>query len=435
MGNQKSKSGTGSAQGKMSNVMTVTVTRIIVHGSLVISLCLVFSFPAHAVGLDIPNEPHAAGMENASNAELRDKQGDVLVTAAIGALAIVGVTVYEVVTLPFKAAIKLKEILLNKHDKRSRDWAELMYASLAGDTNTVKSIISKQVNLNEKSDAGLTPLMLAASRGNSEIVSLLISSGAEINARSKEGYSALILASGNEHAETVKELINLGADVNSKTNGGVTSLMLSAAKNNLEISKALLLASTDVKAKDKDGITALHIAAHNGYRELVKTLMSSGAEINAKDEEGRTPLMLAAIEGHEETVKILVESGADVLAKDIKGDTVTTLAHKGQASRGGTESKVLSKVGFQVTIIGSGTVVVNQIIHGSAAQVAGLRVGDEILQIDNTPIHTFALTDVYLKFYGPDGKRLSLKIRRPNSDNPIDIVYVCGAFMDDASVK
>lgn len=104
----------------------------------------------------------------------------------------------------------------------------LMYASLRGQKEIVKTLLLKGAKVNERSiEYGVTALMYASqSSGSVEIIKMLIDNGAEVNATSKLGETALMMASEKGFLEGVKLLINRGADVNRVDNLRKTAFSL-----------------------------------------------------------------------------------------------------------------------------------------------------------------------------------------------------------------
>jgi len=119
------------------------------------------------------------------------------------------------------ADVRAKEITRSfKFRTQERD----IFIAAAGktDSNVLKMLIDKKVDMNTKAIYDRTALMYATER--IENVRLLVENGADINARSDGGYTALMFASNEGSVETVKFLIDKGADVNIKNEKGETAL-------------------------------------------------------------------------------------------------------------------------------------------------------------------------------------------------------------------
>lgn len=70
-----------------------------------------------------------------------------------------------------------------------------------GDINTVKTLINRGEDVNEKSN-GMTPAMYAAKYNRTEILELLIAQGANLKAKSDKGMTALKYAKLHGAADT-----------------------------------------------------------------------------------------------------------------------------------------------------------------------------------------------------------------------------------------
>jgi uncharacterized protein len=120
-------------------------------------------------------------------------------------------------------------------------------AAEAGDTETLKLLLEKDVNVNAVDDYGSNLLLTtAAGHGHIDVVKLLLEKGAEVNATGKKDkITALMAASLNDHTEIVRLLLEKGANVN---------------------------------AKDIVGGTALGAAKEAGHTDIVKLLKKAGAK-------------------------------------------------------------------------------------------------------------------------------------------------------------
>ena len=101
------------------------------------------------------------------------------------------------------------------------------------DLKSVKSLLKKDIDINEPDEHGCTPLILASSKGDNDsvgkdnfhLVKLLLYCDADIEATDHFGNTALIKASRNGAARIVEVLINAGANVNAQNGEGWTGLM------------------------------------------------------------------------------------------------------------------------------------------------------------------------------------------------------------------
>lgn len=88
----------------------------------------------------------------------------------------------------------------------------MMIAAAAGDTNKVKDLLDKGVNVDTRDPEGnATPLCHAAWFGHAATARLLIERGADVNAKKVDGASVLALATVRGHKEVVEMLKKAGA--------------------------------------------------------------------------------------------------------------------------------------------------------------------------------------------------------------------------------
>ena len=115
----------------------------------------------------------------------------------------------------------------------------LINAILYDQTETVKVLIDKGADVNEKGRDNFTALHWAAFYGKTEMVKILLSKGAEVNARSETYGTPLTLAAQYGFADTVKVLLEKGADVNITDGYGRTALSYAEAEKNTPIIQLL----------------------------------------------------------------------------------------------------------------------------------------------------------------------------------------------------
>ena len=208
-------------------------------------------------------------------------------------------------------------------------------AAFKGDTTTVKALLAKGVNVNEKRKKGTTPLIAAARSGHLEIVNLLLAAGAEVDPKTgpkRVGQpTALWWAARNGHQVIVETLLENGADVNGKEGKLTpTALMEAVERGHPFIVEVLLIGGANPNEKNAYGRTALWMAAILGRTKAVEILLENGADVNTTGEIGLTPLMLAVDSWKFKywIVKALLENGADVNMKDKGGNTASMFAKK-----------------------------------------------------------------------------------------------------------
>ena len=171
----------------------------------------------------------------------------------------------------------------------------IISATVNGNLNKVRNLISNGVNVNKADDKGMTSLMWASMKGHAGVVKLLLNNGANVNKADKYGKTPLLVASYWGHTEVVKLLLEKGANVNKETRGGGTPLSIaSGSTGDAEVVKLLLEKGANVNKADKYGSTPLHQASMYGKTEVVKLLLTHpDIKVSLTDYKGRTPLSIA----------------------------------------------------------------------------------------------------------------------------------------------
>jgi ankyrin repeat protein len=216
--------------------------------------------------------------------------------------------------------------------------------AMNGNVDTVRALLSQQVDVNSAQGDGMTALHWAAFRDDLELARVLIEAKANLEAETRvDAITPLILASRNGSAAMVEALLKAGADPSNGTSTEVSPLMSAAAAGNADAVRALIDGGADLNVREAtNGQTALMFAAWENRPEAIKLLIEKGAHpglislvtiLNEPmfDDDGlpvpkrkgaqsgansviggMTALLFAARDGNLEAVRALVEAGVDV---------------------------------------------------------------------------------------------------------------------------
>uniref|UniRef100_A0A669DBR1 Ankyrin 3 n=1 Tax=Oreochromis niloticus TaxID=8128 RepID=A0A669DBR1_ORENI len=246
--------------------------------------------------------------------------------------------------------------LINK--KKLKGNTALHIASLAGQTEVVKELVTNGANVNAQSQNGFTPLYMAAQENHLEVVRFLLENSASQSIATEDGFTPLAVALQQGHDQVVSLLLendtkgkvrlpalhiaarkddtkaaalllqnDHNADVESKS--GFTPLHIAAHYGNINVATLLLNRGAAVDFMARNDITPLHVAAKRGNSNMVKLLLDRGAKIDAKTKDGLTPLHCGARSGHEQVVEILLDRGAPILSKTKNGLSPLHMATQG----------------------------------------------------------------------------------------------------------
>ena len=125
-----------------------------------------------------------------------------------------------------------------------------------------------------------TLLEMAISEKQTDIIKLLIDKGVDINKKGSLEKTALVFASEDGNKDIVELLLQNGADVNAKDEDGNTSLIIACMKNFIDIAKFLLTKDADVEIQNRYGYTAFIYASIRGYKDIVELFLQNGVDVN-----------------------------------------------------------------------------------------------------------------------------------------------------------
>jgi ankyrin repeat protein len=291
-----------------------------------------------------------------------------------------------------------EKYLLNVSDADRDGTPRLVLASIFGDLEMVKSLISEGADLNAASynDMGMrmvaspdvvhpspeqiaefeklmslvpeeilnqpvvntptstlsTALMAASRFGFFEIAEVLLNAGAQTEKEDFRGATALFIAAENRQANIVNLLLNRGANPNHVSADARTFLHAAVSGGDANLVKVAMQYPHQINARSDYGDTALLIASWMRRLDLVQMLIEVGAEVNVADQQGTTPLIAVIPDDdwpmHVDTklIALLIEHGANVNAADKEGRT----ALLGATFYGDFETvKLLTAAGADVT--------------------------------------------------------------------------------------
>lgn len=171
-----------------------------------------------------------------------------------------------------------------------------------------------------------SPLASAARGRDFATVRVLLKKKLDVNQRMGDGTTALDWAVRWNDVETAKRLIKARADVNAATPLGATPLYLASLNGSPEMIKVLLGAKADPNQRVlASEATPLMYAARAGNAESVQLLLEAGADINALEGyRGTTALMWAAERNNDQIVSLLLSNGADAAVNSKVSERTTS---------------------------------------------------------------------------------------------------------------
>lgn len=235
----------------------------------------------------------------------------------------------------------------------------LHWAAHRDDLDMVDQLLHAGAAVDAANRFGVRPLQLAAENGNGPIVERLLRAGAKVNTASPEGETALMTAARTGRVEALRALIAHGANVNAREQTqGQTALMWAAARNNADAIRVLLDASADLTARTRttppasarsiygnmrqptSGFSALLFAVRGGHLDATRALLDRGADVNVTLSDGNSALAVATANAHWQLADLLLDRGADPNAAGAGWNALHQLVRTRRSNIGGAPGPV-----------------------------------------------------------------------------------------------
>uniref|UniRef100_A0A8C7QTS2 Ankyrin repeat and death domain containing 1A n=1 Tax=Oncorhynchus mykiss TaxID=8022 RepID=A0A8C7QTS2_ONCMY len=215
---------------------------------------------------------------------------------------------------------KMRELMKKGVDIKAKNKVSrtaLHWAAGAGNEQALRLLLDHNNEVDVEDSFGMNPLLLAAWFGHLKILQILVASGAKLNCENKNGLGLLHCAAQRGHSRVLEFIMeDLVEDVllDRVDNSGKTAFHLAAEHGQLEVVEFLIGMGCTHGLKDKDEHMAIHLAAKHGHNEVLQKLVETGVDIDERNIDGLTPLHLSSDGGHYECVKLLLEACCNVNA-------------------------------------------------------------------------------------------------------------------------
>lgn len=127
---------------------------------------------------------------------------------------------------------------------------------------------------------GSTPLTAAAAAGDTGTVKSLVSAGASVNATDAHGRTALIVAVESKQPETAKALVAAGADLNREANYIGSALNVAENAGNTELAAWLQAAGAHSTGKSVGDTVCVRSWGGQGFCGVVKSFTVRSVEVS-----------------------------------------------------------------------------------------------------------------------------------------------------------
>lgn len=236
--------------------------------------------------------------------------------------------------------------------------ATLAEAAMRRDIPTVRSLLSKKVDVNATGSDGTTALEWMVRIDDIETSKLLLAAGADPKKANRLGVTPIALAASHGNTEMIRLLLDRGVDPNTIDPNSEPVSWAAIRSGNVEAVRILLDRGATVDFKDSVKQSSLMLAVREDEPDIVRLLISRGAEVNAVTRVGATPgwvlpnsvpgfghgigivrgglpdrgsryltpggmtpLLYAARDGRIESARVLIQNGADLEVTDPNGIT------------------------------------------------------------------------------------------------------------------
>ncbi|XP_071932175.1 uncharacterized protein [Coffea arabica] len=175
----------------------------------------------------------------------------------------------------------VEELKLDVNAKDDDGETPLLHAARQGHAATAEYLTECGADPSIPSHLGAMALHHSAGIGDTELLKFLISRGVDVDLQSDAG-TPLIWAAGHGQQDAVRILLehraNAGAHVN-VTAGGATPLHIAADHGSPEILECLLKAGANPDSLDEEGVKPIEVAAARGHRRAVEILFPVTSQI------------------------------------------------------------------------------------------------------------------------------------------------------------
>ena len=169
-------------------------------------------------------------------------------------------------------------VIKSMSDQYAEHYAEhLLHRAVEhGQEQQVRDILQqKNLDVNERAEAGWTALLMAAAQGYPQIMRLLLDAGANPDMGNVHGITPLMYGARYKNIEVCKLLLESGANPDLKDISGQTALMIATFLGSADVAEMLLKAGANTSIKDRDDMTALDIAYKHKQGKIAEMIRTA----------------------------------------------------------------------------------------------------------------------------------------------------------------
>ncbi|XP_063930421.1 uncharacterized protein LOC135142611 [Zophobas morio] len=199
----------------------------------------------------------------------------------------------------------------------SRGQSLMHYACEKNLTKTLRSLIIREVNTNDKDGNGKRPIHLALEKDHSVFLKHI----AQIDVLDKDGRLPLHYACEDGDLDVASVLLKYGAKVDVPDGNGRLPIHHASEHGNLSTVELLVTNGAKFEVPDRDGQLPIHYACRNCIEgdDIIFSLCKKGAKVDVPDGNGRLPIHHASEHGNLSIVDLLLKNGAKFEVPDRGG--------------------------------------------------------------------------------------------------------------------
>ncbi|XP_063930478.1 uncharacterized protein LOC135142668 isoform X2 [Zophobas morio] len=195
----------------------------------------------------------------------------------------------------------------------------LHYACDDGDLGVVEILLKNGAKVDVPDADGRLPLHYACEHEDSGVVDILLKNGANVDVPHRDGRLPIHYACEHGSSKTLELLVTYGAKLDVRDGDARLPIYYALQKWRPNIILVLVRMGAKMDVPNADGRLPIHYACEHGDLAIVDILLKNGAKVDVPDADGRLPIHYACDHGDLAVVDMLLMNGAKVNVPDEDG--------------------------------------------------------------------------------------------------------------------
>jgi ankyrin repeat protein len=200
------------------------------------------------------------------------------------------------------------------HSLDCDEWNAALHAARGGNTECLKLLAEKAVDIKHKDNEGLNILHIACFKSNLEMSRYIVNTYPGLLYDVVEnGWSTALHAARGGNVKILQLLAEKDLDVRHTDNEGLNILHLACSYANLEMSRYIIQTYGDLlHSLDNNGWNAALHAARGGNVQILQLLAENGVDIKHKEHDGWNILHMACAHSNLEMSRFIIKTYPDL---------------------------------------------------------------------------------------------------------------------------